>query len=246
MKKKENGKSWTKKDWLKVVLLLVVLVLADIVGIKLAETIPPEESDLPSWSQTGSEAPTEAYEIRNDNIPYFSWQERESAKNSYEWYSPLDELGRCGPAVASIGVDIMPTEARGSIGMVKPTGWHTVKYDCVDGKYLYNRCHLIGYQLSGENANKQNLITGTRYLNVVGMLPFENQVCSYVKETNNHVLYKVTPIYTGKNLIADGVLMEAWSIEDDGAGVCFNVFCYNIQPGVVIDYATGDSMEAKK
>ena len=135
----------------------------------------------------------------------------------------------------------MPTEERGSIGQVKPSGWQTVKYDCVDGKYLYNRCHLIGYQLTAENANKENLITGTRYLNVDGMLPFENLVADYVKETENHVLYRVTPIFEGDNLVASGVQMEAMSVEDNGEGVCFNVYCYNVQPGVVIDYATGDS-----
>ena len=161
--------------------------------------------------------------------------------NSYEVYSPLDALGRCGAASACVGVDLMPTEERGSIGQVKPTGWQTVKYDCVDGKYLYNRCHLIGYQLSGENANKQNLITGTRYLNVEGMLPFENLVADYVKETENHVLYRVCPVYDGGNLVASGVTMEAKSVEDDGEGVSFFVYVYNVQPGVEIDYATGES-----
>jgi DNA-entry nuclease len=151
----------------------------------------------------------------------------------------LDSLGRCGVAIACIGQDIMPVEERGSIGQVKPSGWHTVKYDIVDGKYLYNRCHLIGYQLTGENANEENLITGTRYLNIEGMLPFENMVADYVKETENHVLYRVTPIFDGENLVASGVQMEAWSVEDEGDGICFNVYCYNVQPGVVIDYATG-------
>ena len=139
----------------------------------------------------------------------------------------------------------MPTEERGEIGMVKPSGWHTVKYDIVDGKYLYNRCHLIGYQLAGENANEQNLITGTRYMNVEGMLPFENLVAEYVRETGNHVLYRVTPVFQGLNLVAQGVQMEALSVEDGGQGVCFNVFVYNAQPGVSIDYATGDSWLAE-
>ena len=139
----------------------------------------------------------------------------------------------------------MPTEDRGSIGMVKPTGWHTVKYDCVDGKYLYNRCHLIGFQLTGENANEENLITGTRYMNVTGMLPFENMVADYVKETGNHVMYRVTPIYDGNDLVATGVQMEAYSIEDNGMGICFNIFAYNIQPGVEINYATGESRLAE-
>ena len=161
--------------------------------------------------------------------------------DSFEYYGELDELGRCTVAYASIGKDLMPTEKRGSIGSVKPTGWHTVKYDIVDGKYLYNRCHLIGYQLTAENANKNNLITGTRYLNVDGMLLFENLVADNIKETNNHVLYRVTPIFTGDNLLADGVLLEAESVEDNGEGISYNVFCYNVQPGVKIDYVTGDS-----
>ena len=174
-----------------------------------------------------------------DNVPGFTKEELTS--KSYETYSPLDRLGRCGVAQACVGTDLMPTEERGSIGSVKPTGWQTVKYDCVDGKYLYNRCHLIGYQLSGENANKENLITGTRYMNVDGMLPFENMVADYVKETGNHVLYRVTPIYDGDNLVAGGVQMEALSVEDGGEGICFNVYVYNCQPGVSIDYATGES-----
>ena len=142
-------------------------------------------------------------------------------------------------AEANIGQDLMPTEKRGVIGQVKPTGWHTVKYDQVEGKYLYNRCHLIGYQLTGENANEKNLITGTRYLNVEGMLPFENMVADYVKETGNHVLYRVTPIFIGDNLVADGVEMEALSMEDDGEGISFHIFAYNNQPGISINYATG-------
>lgn len=180
-----------------------------------------------------------AYVAVHDNVPYFS--EDELTDQSFESYSPLDDLGRCGPAVASVGQDLMPTEERGSIGQVKPSGWQTVKYDIVDGKYLYNRCHLIGYQLTAENANEENLITGTRYLNIEGMLPFENLVADYVQETGNHVLYRVTPIFTGENLVADGVLMEGWSVEDGGGGVCFCVFAYNVQPGITIDYATGAS-----
>ncbi len=175
----------------------------------------------------------------NNNIPKFS--KDELTTKSYEFYSELDALGRCGVTIASVGRDIMPTEDRGSIGQVKPTGWHTVKYDIVDGKYLYNRCHLIGFQLTGENANTHNLITGTRYLNVDIMLPFENLVADYVKETGNHVAYRVTPIFEGNNLVATGVQMEGYSIEDDGDGVCFNVFCYNIQPGISINYANGES-----
>lgn len=180
-----------------------------------------------------------AYVALNDNSPYFDVESLTAV--SVEYYSSLDSLGRCGMTYACVGQDLMPTEERGSIGMVKPTGWHTVKYDCVDGGYLYNRCHLIGYQLSGENANTQNLITGTRYLNIQGMLPFENMIADYVKETDNHVAYRVTPIFNGDNLLADGVLMEGYSIEDDGDGVCFCVFAYNVQPGVTIEYATGES-----
>ncbi len=179
-----------------------------------------------------------------DNKPQFS--DADKARGGFEEYSPLDSLRRCGVAFALIGTETMPTEERGSIGMIKPSGWHTVRYDgLVDGKYLYNRCHLIGYQLAGENANELNLITGTRYLNVEGMLPFEDEVASYVERTGNHVLYRVTPVFEGSNLVASGVQMEAWSVEDEGAGVSFNVWCYNVQPGVVIDYATGDSSLAE-
>lgn len=173
----------------------------------------------------------------NNNTPYFS--SSDYTTTSFEQYSELDRLGRCGVAFACVGQDLMPTEARGSIGSVKPTGWQTVKYDSVDGKYLYNRCHLIGFQLSGENANTRNLITGTRYMNVDGMLPFENMVADYVKETGNHVMYRVNPIFEGNNLLATGVLMEAHSVEDGGEGISFNVFCYNNQPDISIDYANG-------
>ncbi len=162
---------------------------------------------------------------------------------SFERYSPLDSLGRCGVAFACIGTDIMPTEKRGEIGMIKPSGWHTVKYDCIADKYLYNRCHLIAYELSGENANTQNLITGTRYMNMSGMLPFENKVADYVEWSKNHVLYRVTPIFEGNNLVATGVLMEAYSVEDGGKGICFNVFCYNNQPHIQINYADGSSKQ---
>ena len=179
------------------------------------------------------------YVAVNDNVPFFT--DDEMSTDAFEYYSNLDSLGRCGVAYANVCIDIMPTEERGSIGSIKPSGWHTVKYDIVDGKYLYNRCHLIGYQLSAENANKNNLITGTRYLNTEGMLPFENMVADYVKETNNHVLYRITPMFEDDNLVASGVLMEAKSVEDNGAGILFNVYCYNVQPGVSIDYSTGDS-----
>lgn len=175
----------------------------------------------------------------NDNLPFFTASDLTTS--AFEEYSPLDSLGRCGVAFANICQELMPTKEREYIGMVKPSGWHTTKYDFIDGKYLYNRCHLIGYQLAGENANNQNLITGTRFLNASTMLPFENLVANYVKNTDNHVLYRVTPIFSEDNLLATGLLMEGYSVEDEGAGICFNVFCYNIQPGVIIDYSTGDS-----
>lgn len=188
--------------------------------------------EIPAYSGT-------PYTEVNGNKPYFT--EAELTTQSFETYSELDSLGRCGVAYANVGQDLMPTEPRGEIGAVKPTGWHLVKYDNVDGKYLYNRCHLIAYMLAAENANPQNLITGTRYLNVQGMLPFETKVCDYVKNTGNHVLYRVTPIFDGDNLLADGVLMEAYSVEDAGEGISFCVFAYNVQPGIGIDYATGDN-----
>ena len=175
----------------------------------------------------------------NGNIPEF--EPEEYTYSSFETYSELDDLGRCGEAYACVGTDLMPTEKRGSISSVTPTGWINVKYEIVSGGYLYNRCHLIGFQLTGENANPLNLITGTRYLNVNGMLPFEDEVADYVKSTDNHVLYRVTPVFEGDELVARGVLMEALSMEDGGSGVCFCVFCYNVQPGVSIDYATGVS-----
>ena len=181
-----------------------------------------------------------AYVELNGNMPEFSESEKTYSK-SFEEYGKLDSLGRCTYAVSCIGKDLMPTEKRGSIGAVKPSGWHISKYDFVDGKYLYNRCHLIGYQLTAENANERNLITGTRYLNVEGMLPFENDVADYIEITNNHVYYKVTPIFEGNNLVANGVQMQAYSVEDNGQGISFNVYCYNVQPGVAIDYATGDN-----
>lgn len=181
----------------------------------------------------------EPYVVINDNNPDFT--EADMTTVSFESYGELDGLGRCTTAFANIGKDLMPAEKRGPIGEVKPTGWQTAKYDNVDGKYLYNRCHLIGYQLTGENANEKNLITGTRYLNVDGMLPFENMVADYIKETNNHVLYRVTPVFSGDNLVASGVQMEAESVEDNGDGILFNVYCFNAQPGIAIDYATGDS-----
>lgn len=179
------------------------------------------------------------YVIINNNIPFFN--EEEMTTNAFEKYSKLDSLGRCGVAYANIGSELMPIEERGSIGSVKPSGWQTIKYDIVDGKYLYNRCHLIGYQLTGENANKENLITCTRQMNVGTMLDFENEVADYIRETNNHVLYRATPIFEGDNLVASGVHLEAISIEDNGEGIKFNVYLYNIQDGIEIDYKTGES-----
>ncbi len=178
-----------------------------------------------------------AWVIVNGNEPLFA--SYELVPGSFEYYGALDDMGRCGVCFASVGTDLMPTEDRGSIGAVKPTGWVNGKYEHVDGSYLYNRCHLIGFQLTGENANEKNLITGTRYLNIDGMLPFENAVADFVKETGMRVLYRVTPVFTENNLLADGVLMEAQSVEDGGEGLSFCVYCYNVQPYVDIDYATG-------
>ena len=183
----------------------------------------------------------EPYVVLNDNEPDFT--EAEITTEAYEDYSDLDALGRCGEAEACIGEELMPTGERESISSVKPTGWVNEKYDSVDGGYLYNRCHLIGYQLSGENANEENLITGTRYMNVEGMLPFEDMVADYVHETDNHVMYRVTPVFEGDDLVPSGVQMEAESVEDDGEGVSFNVYVYNVQPDITIDYATGENWE---
>ena len=198
-----------------------------------ADPITLELIDIPQY--TG-----EPYVVLNDNIPVFT--DGQITTDNFEIYSELDEFGRCGVAFANICPDFMPTEERGEIGQIKPSGWHTVKYsEIIEDNYLYNRCHLIAYQLAGENANEKNLITGTRYMNVAGMQPFENQVAEYVRRTSNHVLYRVTPIYDGDNLVAKGVHMEAYSVEDEGDGLCFNVFVFNVQPGIEIDYATGES-----
>lgn len=213
-------------------LLLLILVAAAAHFLNPADAQTVSMGDIPAYS--GS-----PYVEINNNIPGF--EESELTQTSFERYSPLDALDRCGTAYANIGLDLMPTEERGSISQIKPTGWHSVQYDNVDGKSLYNRCHLIGFQLSGENANERNLITGTRYMNVDGMLPFENMVADYVHETGNHVLYRVTPVFEGSDLVARGVQMEALSVEDGGDGVCYNVFVYNVQPGIIIDYATGES-----
>jgi DNA-entry nuclease len=195
---------------------------------------PVDPSTLPAYSG-------ESFIVVDNNIPSFGSEELTIV--GYEKYSPLDDLGRCGAALASCGVEIMPApdEERGSISGIKPTGWIQASYEGVSGGYLWNRCHLIGWQLSAENANRQNLITGTRYMNVSGMLPFENMIADYIKETGNHVALRVTPIFEGDNLVCSGVQMEAYSIEDAGEGICFNVYCYNVQPGILIDYSTGAS-----
>ena len=183
------------------------------------------------------------YMVINDNLPFFTVED--VTTESYEKYGERDGLGRCTTCIACIGVDIMPTEDRESISHIEPTGWNNVKYDFVPDKYVYNRCHLIGFQLTGESTNRENLITGTQFMNIEGMLPFENEIANYVKQTENHVMFRVTPIFTKDNLVANGVLMEAWSVEDNGNGVCFNVYVYNCQPGVEIEYATGETHPKK-
>ena len=214
----------------------------------ITESPSSGDSAAPTPSASSSTENTEAdlallkysgklYAVVNGGIPSFS----QTGTASWERYGELDRLGRCTAAEACIGRDIMPTLTRGPIGQIKPTGWHTAKYDFVDGKYLYNRCHLIGFQLTGENANERNLITGTRYLNTKGMVPFENMVADYIKDTGNHVMYRCTPVFAGNELVARGVHLEAYSVEDKGDGICFNVFIFNVQPGVKIDYLTGES-----
>lgn len=238
-----------KRKSVKITIPTLLALLCCAVAVIIVSNYLPQDNtkeEVVSLSSIPEYSGSPYVEI-NGNEPFFS--EDEYTTSSFEYYADLDELGRCGTAYACVGTDIMPTEERGQIGKIKPSGWHTVKYDCVDGKYLYNRCHLIGYQLTGENANEKNLITGTRYLNVEGMLPFENQVAEYIKRQksneNRHVLYRVTPIYEGENLLASGVQMEALSVEDKGDGVCFNVYVYNVQPGIKINYATGESSLAQ-
>ena len=214
------------------------LLLGLLAALTLCLYVLRESQQIPSYSLEELPAYNSSPAVLlYDNEPNFS--DTDKTSQAFERYSQLDYLGRCGPAYANVGSETMPTGERESIGMVKPSGWQTVRYDFVDGKYLYNRCHLIGWQLTGENANELNLITGTRYMNVEGMLPYENQVADYVKETGNHVLYRVTPIYDGADLVARGVEMEALSVEDGGRGVRFHVYVYNVQPGVNIDYASG-------
>lgn len=238
---------YTKKRKTYQTIFVTVLLLFSMIltGCQEMESVTDKDSvkkvvasikEIPEYSG-------EPYVVINDNIPEF--EKEDLTTESYEFYSELDDLGRCGVAEANIGQDLMPTEKRGNISQVKPSGWQSVKYDHVDGKYLYNRCHLIGYQLTAENANERNLITGTRAMNADEMLPFENLTADYIKETGNHVMYRVTPVFEGDNLVATGVQMEAESVEDDGEGVSYNVFIYNVQPGISIDYATGRSRETK-
>lgn len=227
------------KKTIRIILLLVIscyYIYTEVISPSLSYTPNYNIEEIPEYTEHD-------YVIINNNEPEFDDLSKKAV--SFEVYSELDHLGRAGQAYASLGIDLMPTEDRKSINSVKPTGWHTVKYDIVDGKYLYNRCHLIGFQLAGENANKNNLITCTRHMNTTGMLDFENEVAEYIRNTNNHVLYRVTPMYEGDNLVAKGVQLEAYSIEDNGEGVKFNVFVYNIQPGITIDYKTGESSLAK-
>lgn len=246
------------KDWKKNLLWLLMAVSLMLCACGQVEIVIGDGSGYGSSPQNGSqlsgagnhsqtsvsldsipEYSGDPYVVVNNNVPFFPKEDLKA--EAFESYGDLDSLGRCTVAYSMVGTETMPTEERGSIGQVKPTGWHAVKYDNVDGKYLYNRCHLIGYQLTAENANVKNLITGTRYLNVQGMLPFENLTADYIKETGNHVLYRVTPVFEGDNLVASGVLMEGESVEDDGEAIQFCVYVYNVQPGIIIDYATGDS-----
>lgn len=229
-----------KKLSIPAVIILILLTL-------LSWYLKREQNKPVVYSESVQNIPAfagEPYVVINNNQPEFT--DEDMTTESYEYYSPLDSLGRCGYAMACVGYDLMPTDDRESISSVKPSGWVQNQYDSVDGNSLYNRCHLIGFQLTGENANELNLITGTRYCNVEGMLPFENMIADYVKETKNHVLYRVTPIFDGDNLVARGVQMEAWSVEDNGDGICFNVYAYNCQPGITIDYTTGDNWQTGK
>ena len=242
-KKKHSKKEQLKLKKLILVIIILVLFALGLNGKQVKHVIGTLGSiSRPIYAASIEDIPEyndHAYVIINDNEPYFT--EDDLTTEAFEDYAPLDMLGRCGAAYANICKELMPTKEREGIGHVKPSGWQTIKYDIVDGNYLYNRCHLIGFQLAGENANERNLITGTRYLNIDGMVEFENQVADYVKETGNHVLYRVTPIFHGTDLVARGVQMEALSVEDNGEGVKFNVYCYNVQPGIDIDYSSGDS-----
>ena len=233
-KKKSKKKTLSKKEFILLLLFVIAYGLYSWYQTNNLESYTIE--GLPAYSG-------EFYVVINDNQPDFA--EEDKTTTAFEYYSELDALGRCGVAYANLGQELMPTEKRESISSVKPSGWVQGTYDFVDGHSLYNRCHLIGFQLAGENANELNLITGTRSMNTKGMLPFENMVADYIDETDNHVLYRVTPVYDGTDLVAQGVQMEAWSVEDEGDGICFNVFCYNVEPGVEIDYATGENWLAE-
>lgn len=236
----KGGKKYALRKSL--VFLAVVLILALDRYLASSQQTASENTKVESVSlEEIPEYDGDPYVVVEDNVPEF--EEEDMTTQSFEEYSELDDLGRCHEAYANVSLDTMPVEERGNISSVIPSGWENQEYDFVDGGYVYNRCHLIGYQLTGENANEKNLITGTRYMNVEGMLPFENEVADYIWETDNHVLLRVTPIYDGDSLVASGVQMEAKSVEDDGEGVEFNVFCYNVQPGVEIDYATGENRE---
>ena len=233
MAKRRSKREWTPKRIALAVLIIAAALALRYLEVQLYDAEPPVAiTEIPAYDGT-------PYTAVNGNVPGFT--EEELTTEAFELNSELDSLGRCGVAYANICQELMPTEKREDIGRIKPTGWQSVQYGNVDGRSLYNRCHLIGFQLAGENANEKNLITGTRYMNVDGMLPFENLVADYVKETGNHVLYRVTPIFEGTELVARGVQMEAMSVEDGGEGVYFNVYAYNVQPGIGIDYATGDN-----
>ena len=240
MARRKNIKKIERK-----IIYLLILLLFSVIMYYFANTQVQQINNSNEISQVSfdlssiPEYSNEPYVIINNNKPLFTKEDENI--NPIEQYGDLDYLGRCTKAFAKVGIDTMPTKERESISSIKPSGWKSVKYDIVDGKYLYNRCHLIGYQLTAENANKENLITGTRYLNVEGMLTFENQVAEYIRKTKNHVLYRVTPIFENENLVASGVNIEAQSIEDNGNGICFNVYVYNVQPGIEIDYKTGIS-----
>lgn len=231
----------SKKSWISLAISLVCIIYAFANGFDDEENVVINEnhnavsiSEIPEYSG-------DAFVVINDNNPVFSSEELTT--EAYESYSTLDSLGRCGVAIASCGSELMPKGERGDISDIYPSGWEQEYYEFVDGSYIYNRCHLLGWQLTGEDANERNLITGTRYMNTEGMLPFENMIADYIKETNNHVAYRVTPIFDGYNLVASGVQLEAYSIEDNGEGICFNVFCYNVQPNISIDYSTGENYQ---
>lgn len=241
-----------KNNILKLILSLIAIIciaIASYINPNISgETLTASNNNLISENSFNianiPDFSSNPYVIINNNEPNFN--QNDFTTDSFESYSNLDSFGRCGVAFANISIDTMPgaEEERENISSIKPSGWINKKYDIVDGGYLYNRCHLIGYQLSAENANEKNLITGTRYMNTEGMLPFENKIAEYVKDSGNHVLYRVTPIYQGENLVASGVQLEAKSVEDNGKGICFNVYCYNSQPGIKINYKTGESKES--